>query len=256
MNHTSVSDEWIGHMYNYWEIIDNHIVRKYNGKAYFLCKCHCPFCENSDSPTTKYVSHYYLYTGKSKGCRRGSSGYRLMTSCNPSHKKKNKYVLLDDYGVGYIESAVHGTVEFLFDLDDYELINQYTWHLPGDKNHMYPRTIIRLSKSKCYQISLSRLIMGVDDSNIQVDHINHNTLDCRKKNLRICSPSENCLNKAQSFHLKHGVFLQDNKWMVRFRRNGVDYYGGVFDNYEDAVKKRIAMEPNSEFIYQPDLEEM
>jgi hypothetical protein len=104
---------------------------------------------------------------------------------------------------------------------------------------------------------MHRLIMGIselngNEINIHVDHINHDTHDNRKSNLRICTIGENALNKEiTSPFLGRGVFMQDGKWMVRFKRNGQNIYGGTFDIYEDALQKRIDLEPDSPFDYDP-----
>ncbi len=248
------ASEWIGHRYGFWEIIST--AYKWQGsKAYFLCQCHCPVCERGgELPTVKYVNYYYLCKGKSKGCRR-AQGYFKMTENNPSKRKLNDYDLSGEYGVGYIDSA-HGKFSFKFDLEDYDLISKYTWHI-SRADSGYPRTIIRINKEKCKQITMHRLIMGIGELNgnevdIQVDHINHDTHDNRKSNLRICTIGENALNKEiSSPFLGRGVFMQDGKWMVRFKRNGKKIYGGTFDSYEEALQKRIDMEPESPFDYDP-----
>jgi len=42
---------------------------------------------------------------------------------------------------------------------------------------------------------MHRFIIGVEDSKVHVDHINHDTLDNRKSNLRLCTNAENIRNQ-------------------------------------------------------------
>jgi hypothetical protein len=174
-----------------------------------------------------------------------------MTTNNPSVRKLNEYDLTGEYGVGYINSA-KGRFSFKFDLDDYDIISKYTWHISRVQSG-YIRTIIRISKHTCRQITMHRLVTGLDGLNmpeICVDHINHDTHDNRKSNLRICSPEENSLNKEKCApEYGSGVTLQDGKWLVRFRRGNKYYYGGMFNDYDEAIQKRLRMEPRSSFSY-------
>jgi hypothetical protein len=70
------------------------------------------------------------------------------------------------------------------DTDDLDLIKQYKWN----NCQGYARTSIN-GKT----IRLHRLILNCPDKFI--DHINHNTLDNRRQNLRIVTPKENNKNK-------------------------------------------------------------
>lgn len=72
----------------------------------------------------------------------------------------------------------------LIDNEDYERVSKIKWHF----EHGYAR-----HKGKHGSLYLHRVILGVDKGN-EIDHINGNTLDNRKENLRICSRTENCRN--------------------------------------------------------------
>jgi len=73
-----------------------------------------------------------------------------------------------------------------------------------------------------------------------VDHINGDTLDNRKCNLRLCTNSQNQQNtgsrggtsqyKGVSFQMKRG------KWLAALQYNTIRYYCGAWDSEEDAAR--------------------
>ncbi len=75
--------------------------------------------------------------------------------------------------------------EILIDDEDYEKIIKYKWYCYNSK---YPMT----SKG----ISIHRLIIDCTDDKV-VDHINGNSLDNRKSNLRVCFHKENIRNQKK-----------------------------------------------------------
>lgn len=247
MDIKSYKDEYIGHMYNNWEIISTDIYRPNKRGIYFRCRCHCKYCSRNDvSPCEKYVRYNNLRSGATNGCGREYAS-EIFSTNNPSYKKYNEYDLSGDFGIGHIKTKGK-IVDFYFDIEDYDLIKDYTWFISSNG---YVYTSLK-QNGKVKSFLMHRLIMKVDDCNIQIDHINHIKSDNRKSNLRTCTSFENALNKSISNYLDgSGVYIQDNKWMVRFERNGDRYYGGSFDNYEDALNKRkqIEPDPSSKFQY-------
>ena len=71
--------------------------------------------------------------------------------------------------------------ETLIDTDDIDKIKYIKWKLSASGY------IMNSPKFKGSNIHLSRVILNTDQF---VDHINHNTLDNRKENLRITKPNE------------------------------------------------------------------
>lgn len=66
-------------------------------------------------------------------------------------------------------------------------------------------------------IGLHRLITNCP-KHLQVDHINRNSLDNRKCNLRVCTNRENCLNKpAGKSGFKNIRITKTGKYQARFR---------------------------------------
>jgi hypothetical protein len=116
----------------------------------------------------------------------------------------------------------------LIDLEDVEKCKQYKWRMSKDQyvgNH----------KVK----SIHKFLLDVPDPKMVVDHINHNTLDNRKENLRKCSCSENSRNqisktgtskyKGVSWH------KNDKKWVASIGYKWKTYRLGCFVNEEDAA---------------------
>lgn len=119
----------------------------------------------------------------------------------------------------------------IVDDEDYELVAQFKWHTMANSNshHVYAATKLRMH----------RLIVKPPPG-YMVDHINGDTLDNRRCNLRICTNAQNQQNtqsrggtsqyKGVSFQVKSG------KWMAAFQFDGVRYYCGAWDTEEDAAK--------------------
>ena len=83
------------------------------------------------------------------------------------------------------------------DDEDYELVGHIKWGVNMGKNekagkHYFVKGIT-LKPKKYDVIYLHRIILKAEKGDI-VDHINGNTLDNRKSNLRICTQLENCRN--------------------------------------------------------------
>jgi len=95
-----------------------------------------------------------------------------------------------------IESVRHGNHIILIDDEDYDKIKNITWHIGYERHsggyYVLSKIWVKEEK-KQYQIAMHRIIMDCPKGMI-VDHINHNGLDNRKCNLRICTHSENGRN--------------------------------------------------------------
>ena len=77
----------------------------------------------------------------------------------------------------------------------------------------------------------------------QVDHINHDVSNNRKENLRICTNSENSMNKWLIKSNTSGVTVVTcnrrlNKWVSQIMINKKHIHKRVFCKFNDAVKAR------------------
>ena len=151
-----------------------------------------------------------------------------------------------------IYSKKYGKVDVLLDDEDYERIvkENIILHLKFDKtiNGFYIQFHIKdLSrKDKRTTIGLHRWIMNCEKG-LQVDHINHNTLDNRKCNLRICTQLENANNKGFYKNNKSGIkgvyYLKDyGYWVAELKYNKVCYRSRQCKTKEEAVMERRILE--------------
>ena len=151
----------------------------------------------------------------------------------------NKYI----FKVDHIEIYTIKNQIIFIDLEDYELIKNYSWYV-SSKGYAY-------SKKDKKHISMHRLIMN--PGKFQIDHINHNKLDNRKSNLRISTNQENQFNRLISKNNKsgyNGVYFnsQCGKWCAQLKINGECVLNKLFLKIEDAVTARKKAE-NKYFKY-------
>jgi hypothetical protein len=123
------------------------------------------------------------------------------------------------------------------DNEDYDLIKNHKWCY----NKGYAKTAITLSNGKQKLLSMHRVILGLTDSKIQCDHINHDGLDNTKKNLRPCTHQQSHMNKssAKNSSSKYlGVSWHKNKdkWQSSIMFNNKQIHIGIFHNEEEAAK--------------------
>ena len=125
----------------------------------------------------------------------------------------------------------------LVDEEDYEWLMQLRWFAYCGKYTFYAVRSSLERSDKRQNIKMHRLIMNCPKGMV-VDHINHDGLDNRKKNLRICSHSENNRYCRKSYvgNLYKGVSLLRGRWQVNIRANNRSIYLGIYDSQEDAAR--------------------
>lgn len=101
---------------------------------------------------------------------------------------------------------------------------------------------------------MHRLLMNCIDVNLVVDHINHITYDNRKDNLRICTLSQNGMNKkvlSSNVSGINGVTFDTskNKWRARITVDHRIINLGHFTNKTEAINARKEAEKKYFGVY-------
>jgi len=122
---------------------------------------------------------------------------------------------------------------------DFEALNAYKWHArwnPSTKS-FYAQRSVPIGGGKRTTIQMHRVITCAQKG-FDVDHINKNTLDNSKANMRVCSRSENGRNRGKQIDNTSGykgVDSKNGKWRARIGHLGKKKFLGFFDNILDAA---------------------
>ena len=143
------------------------------------------------------------------------------------------------------EIVING-FKVIIDGDNYEFVASHKWSvnkwaLEHSGNTYFSTYIKELSGRNHTSTFLHRYIMGCStgDGN-HVDHINRNTLDNRRSNLRICNQSENNKNVGKRKNNKSGykgVYWHKNraKWRAQIKCDSSLFHIGYFLTKEEAA---------------------
>ena len=124
-----------------------------------------------------------------------------------------------------VNSPKHGQFEVFVSDEDYDYVSKQKWYVFKTKNFIY---IMRMEytpieKRKQKMIFMHREIAGVlgnPKKSVIVDHKNRNTLDNTRENLRICTESQNQMNKCAKIKGRSkylGVWYNRNSIVSKIR---------------------------------------
>ncbi|MDR1837581.1 MAG: HNH endonuclease [Treponema sp.] len=146
--------------------------------------------------------------------------------------------------------------EVLIDNEDYELFSKYSWVVDKRPGRVYFKCYGGGGRKNVKHFYLHRLIAGANEpekgfvnTNNIVDHINHNTLDNRRCNLRICTQAENVRNARGKLGrgLPKGVRkASKNRFSARICANDQDVHLGTFDT---VIEAKLAYDNAAKDIY-------
>jgi len=153
-----------------------------------------------------------------------------------------------------LNSPKHGTKYAFIDCEDFEKIKNHNWHVAKQNQGFVATSDVRTNK-KQRTITMHRIITDCPKGMV-VDHINHNPLDNRKENLRICTSAENTRNRKikEGCTSKYkGVIYREKrkKYVATIVFNRKTYNLGYYKNEIDAAiaYNEAAIKYHGEFAY-------
>ena len=130
----------------------------------------------------------------------------------------------------------------LVDDEDYDWLRQWKWQAHKSRYNYYVDVSVYDSEGKQSTLKMASLIMPPQEGYV-VDHIDGDTLNNQKSNLRICTPSQNCANRKRKGIRKYtsrfkGVFYHKwhKRWVAMVCKNHIKVYYKYFKTELDAAK--------------------
>lgn len=124
----------------------------------------------------------------------------------------------------------------IFDPEDLPRLAERLWSANVQGRSIYARAAQRRPEGGWRQVKMHRYIVQTDAP--YIDHVNGDTLDNRKTNLRPCTPSQSAKNvrKKSATAPYKGVFFIKGKHRATIVANGRTYRLGGFHSAEDAAR--------------------
>ena len=125
----------------------------------------------------------------------------------------------------------------LVDDNDYESVSRFKWYVSRGYARMSVSFGTLDGKQQQVGMFLHRLIMR-PPHHLDIDHINHDGLDCRRENMRVCTASQNQHNQVRRKGTSKFKGVSQNKgrskWRAQIKLNGKQIYLGYFHNEAEA----------------------
>jgi len=131
------------------------------------------------------------------------------------------------------------------DESDYAWLMQWRWVAKWDaksKRYYASRLSPERKTGGSWYASMHRQILGLSDLRVdprEGDHINHDGLDNRRRNLRIGTRRENGCNRRVGKNNRSGfkgVRFRWNRWVAEIKTNGRKLHLGTFPTAEEAAR--------------------
>lgn len=131
--------------------------------------------------------------------------------------------------------------ESIIDLSDVVNVSQYKWYANWDGHNYYAVRNVTCLDGKRRKIGLHNFLIGVGINGFEVDHINGQTLDNRRSNLRLVTHRENTSNRKEKREQTKtsryvGVHLEKRTghWIARIQKEGNRISLGSFRDQDSA----------------------
>lgn len=150
----------------------------------------------------------------------------------------------EEYATIVINSETYGIHKFIIDIDDVEKCSKHQWCVfNGGRVGYKGKAFYGASNINNKQTLLHRFLLDAK-SGFVVDHVNGDTHDNRKQNLRICSKKLNCQNRRNinknntSGHKGVTWNKATNCWMAYIHIDNKYKNLGYFQDIKDAIEAR------------------
>lgn len=199
-----------GKKFGHWTVICD-AGKEPSGHRIFMCRCAC----GREMPV--HISN--LYAGKTTSCG--------CMSMAPRGENKPPDV------AGATWLPVGGNRWTLVDTEDVGLFNGKLLHFNGRVAY-----VVVKANGKQYNHKAHRIVLGLSAGDTcLVDHINRNPLDNRRSNLRLCSISQNNMNRqATSRSGFKGVSPNGSGWAAHIKRDRKVRHLGTYRTKEEAAR--------------------
>lgn len=144
---------------------------------------------------------------------------------------RNQWTCHDTYAVLNIMFKEE-IVSTYIDLDNYEEVKKYQWRISQKRNKYYV-----VSGKKDEQVYLHQLIYGKPPAGYEIDHIDGNSLNNRKANLRYLSRSDNA--RSVGARIDNQIGIRGISFNKKSKRYAIDF---SYDHTRYYVKPRLTIE--------------
>jgi hypothetical protein len=137
-----------------------------------------------------------------------------------------------------INSKKHGQKVVMVDSEDYKWLTTFKWSVVKDRNTFYACRHDYTNGGK--KVLMHRLILGITNPKVFVDHADKNGLNNCRNNIRIATCSQNCANRNSRKNTTSkykGVHWDNHKkrWRATVTKNNIDKHAGYFSIESDAA---------------------
>lgn len=163
---------------------------------------------------------------------------------------KNEYIVIDESTIAVVIDYKGSKYYCYIDSEDLAKVSQVkgTWNINRNRSGHVDGARTKIQKNHARkQIWLHNLVFNKTDPENVVDHIDHNTLNNRKSNLREVTPKENSQNitiqLSNSKTCYRNVTIEHGKYRVRINGQSFGKYSALEEAKEVADRERARIFP-------------